>query len=120
MTTTDTVCSIYPYFHVPADNMAQFRELCEQFVTRTRTEPKCLYYGFSFNGLEVHCREAYADGDGVLAHLENVGDILNQALQLAELIRLEIHGVASELAKLKDPLKDLNIQYFELQYGFRH
>ena len=83
-------------------------------------ESKCLYYGFSFNGLEVHCREAYEDGYAVLTHLENVGEILNEALQISELTRLEIHGASSELSKLKEPLKDLDIEYFELQYGFRN
>jgi quinol monooxygenase YgiN len=120
MATSDLVCSIYPYFLVPEENMEKFQELCDRFVEKTHQEPKCLYYGFSFNGLEVHCREAYEDADALLNHLQNVGDILNEALQISELTRLEIHGAASELAKLKEPLKDFAVQYFELQYGFRN
>jgi quinol monooxygenase YgiN len=50
-----------------------FRSLCGRLVEKTRDEPKCLYYGFGFDGEEVHCREAYRDADGLLAHLENVG-----------------------------------------------
>jgi quinol monooxygenase YgiN len=120
MATSDTACSIYPYFQVTEANLPKFRELCDRFVTKTRTEPNCLYYGFSFNGVEVHCREAYTDADALLFHLENVGDLLQEALTIATLTRLEIHGCESELAKLKEPLKQLDIQYFVLQYGFRN
>lgn len=52
--------------------------------------------------------------------LENVGDILQEALKISELICLEIHGCESELKKLKEPVKHLNIQYFTLKYGFRN
>lgn len=120
MATSDTACSIYPYFKVPAENLDQFLILCDRFVEKTRTEPKCLYYGFSFNGLEAHCREAYSDAEGLLFHLENVGEILQEALLISELTRLEIHGCESELAKLKEPLQHLEIQYFTLKYGFRN
>lgn len=120
METLDQACSLHPYFHVPEENMEQFKELCVQFMEKTKTEAKCLYYGFSFNGLEVHCREGYVDADAVLNHLENVGDLLQEALLIADVTRLEIHGVAGELAKLKEPLKDLDIQYFQVEYGFRN
>lgn len=85
----------------------------------TKNEPKCLYYGFSFNGDQVHCREAYEDADGALAHLANVGALLGEALKIAELTRLEIHGVEEELAKLREPLAAFNPAYFTLQYGIR-
>ncbi len=120
MATLDTVCSIYPYFLVPENNFGDFLGLCERFVEKTRQEPKCLYYGFSFCDFEVHCREAYTDAEGVLYHLENVGNILQEALEIADLTRLEIHGCQSEITKLKEPLKDLEIQYFTLKYGFRN
>jgi hypothetical protein len=32
-----------------ARKLQAFRVLCEQFVAKTQTEPKCLYYGFSFS-----------------------------------------------------------------------
>ena len=78
-------------------------------------EDKVLFYGFSFNDNEAHFREGYADAEGVLAHFGNVGEKLMQALEYTELTKLEIHGPAEELAKLKD----LDITYFELEYGFR-
>lgn len=119
MTKQDTCCSIAPYFKVPAENLAQFKELCAKFVESSEQEAKCLYYGFTFDGEQVHCREGYSDAEGLLAHLDNVGPLLQEALQLAEIIRLEIHGPAAELDKLRAPLAELNPQFFTLECGFR-
>jgi len=120
MATTDTCCTIVPYFNVPEENLAAFKTICEQFVAKTKTEADCLYYGFSFNGNEAHCREGYQNAEAALAHLDNVGAILGEALKIAELTRLEIHGPESELAKLREPLAGLKPAFFVLEYGFRH
>ncbi len=119
MSTQDTCCTLVPYFKVSSDNLQAFKKLCEQFVTKTRKELKCLYYGFSFDGDQAHCREGYEDAEGLLAHLENVGSLLEKALKIAEMTRLEIHGPEEELAKLRDPLAKLEPQFFTLEYGFR-
>lgn len=119
MATQDTCCSIAPYFKVHSGQLDAFRALCERFVDKTNEEPGCLYYGFSFSGDQVHCREAYRDAEGLLAHLDNVGAILQEALKIADLTRLEIHGPDEELAKLRDPLADLNPDFFTLEFGFR-
>jgi hypothetical protein len=68
---------------------------------------------------QVHCREGYVDADGLLAHLANVNSLLQEALQLAAITRLEIHGPADELDKLRGPLAELNPQFFTLECGFR-
>jgi quinol monooxygenase YgiN len=119
MTTQDTCCSIVPYFKVAVGKLDEFRQLCERFVEKTKAEPKCLYYGFCFLGDQVHCREGYQDAEGLLAHLDNVGSLLQQALKIAELTRLEIHGPETELSKLRGPLASLNPQFFTLEQGFR-
>ena len=111
--------SIHPYFRVADGKMGEFRDCCERFVALTAQEPKCLYYGFSFNGDEVHCREAYEDADALLAHLANVDAVLKEALKISLLTRLEIHGTAEELAKLMGPLATLAPTYFTLEYGIR-
>lgn len=120
MATEDTCCTIVPYFKVHAGQLEKFKKGCEAFVETTRAEPKCLYYGFSFNGDEAHCREGYTDAEGLLAHLDNVGELLQEALKISDLSRLEIHGPESELAKLREPLAKLNPTYFTLEYGFRN
>ena len=119
MATQDRNVSIHPYFKVADENLGAFRKLCEQFVSATVNEPKCLYYGFSFNGHEVHCREGYEGADGVLSHLASVGPLLERVLKISEITRLEIHGVEEELAKLRGPLANFNPTYFTLEYGIR-
>jgi quinol monooxygenase YgiN len=117
--TQDLCVTIHPYFKVSEGNLGAFRELCEQFVSKTIQEPRCLYYGFSFRGDEVYCREGYEDAVALLAHLENVGALLGEALKLAEVARLEIHGTEEELDQLRGPLAEFNPTYFVLEYGFR-
>jgi quinol monooxygenase YgiN len=119
MSVQDKCCTIVPYFKVSKGNIAAFKQLCEEFVARTREEPKCLYYGFSFDDRIVHCREGYEDAEGLLEHLENVGDLLQAALKISEIERLEIHGPEEELTKLREPLCKLDPQFFTLEYGFR-
>lgn len=119
MATQDRCCTIVPYFKVKEGKGDAFRSLCERFVAQTRSEPKCLYYGFSFAGDEAHCREGYEDAEGALAHLQNVGPLLAEALKIAEITRLEVHGPEQELAKLRQPLADLKPRFFTLEFGFR-
>lgn len=120
MATEDKCCSLVPYFQVNEGKLGEFKALCEQFVAKTRSEPKCLYYGFSFDGNLAHCREGYADAAGILAHLENVNPILQEALKISSVARLEVHGPAAELDQLRGPLAGLKPQFFTLEYGFRN
>ncbi len=119
MAAQDKCCSLVPYFKAHEGKLDAWKEFCPQFIEKTNKEPKCLYYGFSFDGDQIHCREGYEDAEGVLAHLENVGSLLEEALKISDLTRLEVHGPEEELAKLREPLANLNPQYFVLEYGFR-
>jgi quinol monooxygenase YgiN len=109
--------SIHPYFKVHAGKLEAARALLPQFVARTATEAKCRYYEFTINGDEVFCREAYADGEGSLAHLENVGALLGEMLKVSDLLRLEIHGPAAELEKLRGPLAEFKPAWFTFACG---
>src|SRR5262245_8084619 len=119
MATSDKCCTIVPYFKIHEGKLEAVKAACEQFIETAQKEGKCLYYGFSFAGDQIHCREGYADSDGVLAHVENIGPQLVEFLKLADLTRLEVHGPAEELAKLRGPLADFKPEYFTLEYGFR-
>jgi len=119
MYTQDVCCTLVPYFKIPQQNQVEFEQICTQFVAKTKDEPGCLFYGFSFYEDLAHCREGYKDAEGLLEHLSNVSSLLEEALKLAELVRLEIHGPETELAKLREPLSHLNPQFFTLKYGFR-
>lgn len=119
MASEDTCCTLVPYFKVAPGQLDVFKGLCETFVAKTRTEPGCLHYAFSFSGDEVHCREGYADAAALLAHLDNVGATLQEALKLAQITRLEVHAPPAELEKLRAPLAKLNPQWFSVELGFR-
>jgi len=120
--TDDKCVSIYPFFVIKEGEADNVRARLEKFVEMTRFEPACLYYGFSICGDKVHCREGYTDADGALAHLDNVGDLLQETLEsgMLELTDLQIHGPEEELAKLREPLAPLNPSYWVLEYGFRN
>lgn len=121
MATEDNCVSIHPYFTVPEEKLDEARAYLERFVEKTKSEPACLYYGFSIDGNQIHCREGYQGGEGLLAHLENVGELLGEFLEkLAAVTRLEVHGPAGELEKLKEALAPFSPQYFVLEYGIRN
>ena len=116
----DSCCSLVPYFEVAEGKLDAFKALGPKFVKLTRREPGCLYYAFSFSGQIAHCREGYKNAAAVLAHLGNVDAVLKEALSIAKITRLEVHGPADQLDKLREPLAGLNPQWFVLaEGGFR-
>ena len=84
--------SIHPYFKVHSGKMDTVKALLHEFIARTATEEKALYYEFTINGDLVFCREAYVGAEGALAHLANVGAQLDKMLTLSEVTRLDNHG----------------------------
>ena len=109
--------SIHPYFKINEGRIEDFKALIAEFIASTQTEKTCLYYDFSINGDIAFCREAYVDGEAVLAHLDNVGHHIEASAAFSDMFRLEMHGPAEELAKLKGPLAELPIDYFEREGG---
>lgn len=109
--------SIHPYFKVHAGQLDAFKALLPKFVKKAATEEKILYYDFTINGDEVFCREAYAGAEGLLAHIDNVGALLGEATKIASLTRVEIHGPAAELEKLKGSMTDLKPAWFIYECG---
>jgi len=114
MSTLTRFVTLHPYFKVHPGKMEEFTSTFPLFAEMTRKEPKNLFYEFSVNGDEVFCREGYADAEGLLHHLENIGAILAQGLTVADLVRLEVHGPAAELDKLREPLAHLKPEWFVL------
>lgn len=109
--------SIHPYFKIKAGHESDFKELISKFIESTQKETECLYYDFSMCGDIAFCREAYVDAEATLAHLANVGAHIEASGEFSKMIRLEIHGPSEELAKLKEPLAELPVEYFEHQSG---
>ena len=103
----DTCCTLVPYFTINEGQLDAFKALGPRFVEKTKSEAGVLHYAFSFDGHTAHCREGYENAAGVLAHLENVGEILGEALKLSELSRLVVHGPAREIDQVREPLAEL-------------
>ena len=62
-------------------------------------------------------REGYISAEGVTTHLANVGDVLNEALQYADIVELQVQGPAEELEKLKEPLAVFGATHYPLSEG---
>ena len=112
MVVEEKSCTLMPYFNVLGGDLDNFKKLCGHWFEETSKEQDCLYCGFSFSGDIVHCREVYKNADAVLAHLDNIGDLLFESLTIAQLSRFEIHGPEDELAKLRQPLANMHPQFF--------
>ena len=106
--------SLHPYFKVPPDKMPHLKAILPEFAAKTRNETGNLFYEFTINGDEVFCREGYVNAEALLAHLDNVSAMLAQTLTMAELVRIEVHGPAAELQKLREPMAHLKPAWFEL------
>jgi quinol monooxygenase YgiN len=107
--------SFHPYFKVPSDKLGFLQAIFPEFAAKTRDETGNLFYEFTVSGDEVFCREGYVNAEALLEHLENVGEMLAAALKIADLVRVEVHGPATQLEKLKEPLAHLNPSWFVLQ-----
>jgi quinol monooxygenase YgiN len=104
--------SLHPYFKAHPGKLETLKAAFPAFIEKTAREEKNLFYGFTINGDEIFCREGYTDAEGVLDHLENVGALLAAALKMADLTRVEVHGPAKELEKLRKPLSHLHPVWF--------
>jgi hypothetical protein len=115
----DTCCTLVPYFEVADEHLAAFKALGPKFVAKTRNEPGCVHYAFSFSGNSAHCREGYTDAQALLAHLQNVGELLGEALKISKIVRLEVHAPGAEIEKLRGPLASLGPVFYTLEEGIR-
>ena len=111
------VVSIHPYFKAHPGKLDHFKIAMRAFVEKTAGETNNLYYEFTIKGDEIFCREGYVGAEAVLTHLDNVGPLLQEALKISDLTRLEFHGPAEELEKLKGPLAHLNPAWFARECG---
>ncbi len=71
---------------------------------------------------EPCCNAAHSAVRGKTAgseHVAIVGALLPEALKFAPITRVEVHGAAEELAKLRAPLSQFNPTYYTLLYGMR-
>ncbi len=113
----DTCVSLEPYFKIHEGKVDEFKSIWK--AAFQKDEPGCLYYGFTFDGSNAKCREGYRSAKDVLAHLALVDTPLKKALGVADLECLEVHGPKEEVDVLREALKDLKVDYYEMDWGFR-
>lgn len=115
-----TVVTIHSYLKVREENYQGLKGLANNLIETTRGEMGCLSYGFSYAESEACCLESYKDAESLVAHLDNVQDLLERVASMADFIRLEVHGPEEEIAKLREwpSLKKLNPRYYLLESGF--
>lgn len=112
--------SLHPYFKVHPGKLEAVKAFLPRFIAKTTLENKNLYYDFTLNGDVLFCREAYVDAGGLIEHLDSVGPMIQELLEIADLTRLEAHGPAGELTKLEDVLRPLNPTWFVYHSGVNH
>merc|ERR1711998_28066 len=124
-TLEDSTCTLAPYFKLK--DAAKFKEIWKADYANFAHKEDCVHYAFTFteDDKRAHCREAYPNAEKLLQHIADVGAVFHANdggclhNEVAELDRLEVHGPADELAKLKEPLKDLPVTYYTCEWGFR-
>jgi len=116
----NTLCTMTPHYTI--SDWAAARPLMQGIVDKSSKEAGCNYFGWTKRGDTLHSLEAFVDGDALKAHVDNVRPLMDELQQgPAALERVEVHGPASELAKIKNAAKDPwgggKVEYFETTQG---
>ena len=119
LTLEDGTVSISPYFEVL--DMEKFKATWKAAYEPFAHREDCVHYAFTFDGNNAHCREAYTNADKVLQHLADVDAQIKAVLDpaVAKLQRIEVHGPAAEIEKLREPLTPLGALFYVCEWGFR-
>ena len=97
--------------------LEEFFALCNECISIVREkEPSSLQYQYFFHKetSEMVVRETYADSNGLLAHMGNVGEPLGKLLGMSDPF-IEVYGNASD--QLKGALAGLPTSYHEYFRG---
>ncbi len=119
MALEDSSVTLCPYFKLK--DAAKFKEIWQADYKNFAHKSDCVHYSFGFtDDGRAHCREAYTSAETALQHLGDVDGPLKAVLDgPAELERLEVHGPAAELEKLKEALTPLGCKFYVSEWGFR-
>ena len=118
VSTPSMISTICPTFTI--NDLDKAKPFMDQCVEATKSEPGCLYYGWTICGDKLFCREAYVDGAAVTTHLQNAVPIVGAMLDsgAAVLDKIEVHGPAAELAKCKEEADKLGASFWETYATF--
>lgn len=97
------------------------KPIMAEFVEKTAQEKDVIYYGWTKSGDKLFCREAYYSGEGVLAHLDNVGPCVDALLAegVATLDKIELHGPMGQVQMCKEKMNAFGTVYYNVDSGFQ-
>ncbi len=117
MNSRTNVVSVHPYFKVHAGKLAEFKAILPAMIAKVSTEPGTLAYEIAAHGDEYLFREAYVGAAGWQTHMVNTDDLVARLLQIATVTRLEVHGPAEELDKLRAQTAAMNPVWYIREIG---
>ena len=112
----DRYCALVWVFELHEDRVEDFKALCEQVCGRVGEEPKCVSHRFSYNGKHLQYRVVAEDAFGVLAHVVDLGELLEDVLKTVTLVRLEIHAPGDQLEQLRGPLAAFEPDFYTADF----
>jgi len=100
------------------------RPLLDESVARMRKTPSCIFFGWTkSDGDRLHCRQAYTNADGVLAHIASVDPVIEKLISgPARIVSLRIHGPKTGNEAVVTAMSDYHGQkaeYFAIDSGFQ-
>ena len=111
----NTSCSLNPYFKIHPGMLEEFKSICDKFILETQKEKGVSYYFWCFDNNNALCREGFRDIKAVSIHLKNTKHLLDKALEIADLVKLEVYGIKSDLSALKEIFHDKNVILMEIE-----
>ncbi|MCP4328174.1 MAG: hypothetical protein GY791_07035 [Alphaproteobacteria bacterium] len=119
MSMDNPLVTVATYFVVHDGRLDEFKARCRPFVEKSSTEEKCMFVVLGFDGNQGMSREGYRDADGVLEHIENVRELMEENLTMIDLTRVELHGPQNEVEKSRTTLSKYSPEIYTIEDGFR-
>merc|ERR1712226_1738257 len=114
----DTAISMVPYFRVQDGKMDEMKELLGECMELTKNETGCYSYSYNLDEKDVvYCREVYKDIPAVVAHLENMKELMEKTGAISEIFKFELHASKAQIDTLRAnmaPLFPPNSSFYEL------
>lgn len=105
-------------FTITPGKVDAFKKLARQLIDGTSKEAGTLGYQWYLNSDETKCYliELYRDSGAILAHLNNVGPVLQKLLEASKVTRFEVFGSVS--AEVEKALAGFGTRIFKYWDGF--
>ena len=84
---------------ISRSRLPEFKRLAAEAIRIARSEPGVVQYEWFFDDAQTRCvvREAYVDGEALLLHMANVGEVFAPLVEVGGGCELEIFGDLPDL-----------------------